>query len=134
MYDWTDQYHINVKEIDKQHEVLFSIINEIVEMLRNETYDFNRLYEIMVKLDDYVVEHFRFEEQLMLIESYPQMEEHVREHNQFRYDMSKFNIVDVKQPKEFLEGGLEYLMKWLSNHIMGTDKKLGEFIYTTKLI
>lgn len=133
MLDWTVKYSVNVKRIDEQHQVLFTIINQLTEMLSTHDYDFNNMYDIVSKLDDYIVEHFRFEEQLMLVEGYPLMEEHVREHNQFRYDLGKFNIFDVKQPKEFMEEALQYLMKWLSEHIMKTDIKLGEFINQTKL-
>jgi hemerythrin-like metal-binding protein len=126
--EWSLSFSVNVQEIDNQHKVLISIINEVVKMVKYQDYNFNGLYEIIVRLDQYITEHFQYEEQLMLEQDYPELEQHVKEHNQFRYDLGKFNILDVEQPKNVIESWLVYLMNWLSIHIMNTDKRLGEYL------
>ncbi len=128
MTNWSINFSVSVKEIDDQHKVLISIINEATELIRTDDCTFNTMYEMVTKMDRYVVEHFQFEEKLMFENSYPELEEHVRQHNQFRYDMEKFNIFDVKQPKNFIEDALVYLMDWLTKHIMSTDKRFGNYI------
>lgn len=128
MMDWSTNFSVDFKEMDKQHKILISIINEAMGLIRIENCNFSTMYEVVTKMDDYMVEHFGYEEKIMLVYSYPEMEEHVRQHNQFRYDLNKFNIFDVTQPRQFIEEALDYLMNWLLEHIMKTDKHLGAYM------
>ena len=128
MIDWSDNFSVNFKAIDKQHKILISIINEITELLKTDNCNFETMYEVVRKMEDYMDEHFQFEEKMMMVYNYPEMEAHVSQHNQYRYHISEFDIFEVESPREKIEDALVYLVEWLAKHIMNTDKKLGAFM------
>lgn len=133
MIQWSENFSVLNCEIDEQHKVLISIMDSLAGLLQNEDYRFEAIYDVVTRLDDYITEHFQYEEQLMLQYNYPDMVSHVSQHNKLRDSNGKFNIFDITKPKEFIEDSLVYLVDWLTHHIMNTDKKLGNYINQTNL-
>ena len=65
---------------DTQHQVLFTLIDQIKE----EPFD----PEILVRLKLYAEHHFILEETYMEILEYPHAEAHIEAHNRFREELS----------------------------------------------
>lgn len=128
MIAWSDRFSVYNSGIDGQHKVLFEIMNELAELLKAEDYSFQSIYEVIVKLDNYIREHFSYEEMLMTKNEYPEMEAHVFEHDKLRERIENINVFNIAGHKEFYDETLTYLVEWLSTHIVQTDKKLGEFL------
>jgi len=128
MINWNESFSVNNKEIDNQHKKLISIIEELVLIVHTKDYNFIKIKEIVDHLEDYIKEHFEYEENLMVQYSYPHLEFHVKEHNELRYRIHNIKVFDVNQFDEFYSDILIYLVDWLTSHIMQIDKQLGKFL------
>ena len=125
---WNDKFSVNYEGIDEQHKELINIIEECAVMTRNHENDVNRYAEVIFKLDEYVEKHFGYEESLMKRYQYPEFLSHLAQHDELRSKLEEVNIFDIKNSEAFFQEMLMYLVDWLSNHIMQTDKKLGQFL------
>ena len=128
MMKWNDIFSVKYDKIDEQHQELIDIINDLALYIDEKDTEFSHLLDLVSKLDNYVAEHFKFEESLMKEYSYPDMENHVIQHNNLRSKMENLNIFSVDNTMEFYKNLLEELINWLSHHIMMTDKKLGQYL------
>lgn len=128
MMKWNDNFSVKYDKIDEQHQELIDIINDLALYIDEKDTEFSHLLDLVSKLDNYVAEHFKFEESLMKEYSYPDMENHVIQHNNLRSKMENLNIFSVDNTMEFYKNLLEELINWLSHHIMMTDKKLGQYL------
>ncbi len=123
---WKDTMSVNVKEIDDQHKKLISLINELHGWIQaGEKKDF--LGDVLEELTNYTRYHFSAEERRMKEFSYIGYLEHKREHDDFTD-----KILSLKEKYDRGEGALSsevssFLKDWLTNHIMGTDKKYTPF-------
>lgn len=133
-FAFTDKFKTGVPLIDDEHRRLFEIIKEtndlIHEQLLHDKYD--EIMRLLSELRDYTEFHFKDEEQLMERISYPGLPAQKRAHTSFverlvEIDLSELDDMDDNQ-QEYLLDLIDYLLSWLSNHILGTDKKIGEFM------
>ncbi len=125
--NWSDDYSVNIKEIDEQHKGFLKLINNFHDSLQDDI-DHEAMPFLLNELVDYTKFHFSAEEELMKKRQYPEYEEHKAEHDSFA------NIImDIL--KEY-EAGDKYavdqlsllLSSWLSEHIVMKDKKYGEYL------
>ncbi len=126
LIEWDNSMNVNVAEIDKQHQKLVSMINELNEaMIKRQGKDL--VGNIIEGLISYAAIHFATEEKYFDMYKYPGAPIHKKEHADF-----------VKRVGEFQEGFkngnlaltievMRFLKDWLTKHIMGTDKKYGPF-------
>ncbi len=124
---WSDQYLVHIAEIDTQHKKLFDMVNEMHDSMRagkgNEV-----MGKILKGLTDYVKTHFATEERLMSVNNYPDLAKHKQEHDKLtQAALALYNDFVAGKPVVTFEL-MTFLKKWLSDHIMGTDKKYGPFL------
>lgn len=105
---------------DAQHQVLFDLIDQI------ETSEIDS--SIFYKLNEYAENHFKLEEEYMARLDYPDMEAHVRAHNQFRKELQSLIVKQHQFDADFKKSLSVFLYEWLRLHILGIDKKLEAFI------
>jgi hemerythrin len=124
---WNDSYSVKVKQFDEQHKKLIDLINQLHDAMKVGKGG-QVLGDILKALIDYTGNHFAAEERLMKLYSYPEYEQHKKEHNQLVQ-----KVLDVQ--KKLQEGSapisqavLTFLKEWLVNHIQGNDKKYGPFM------
>ena len=67
MYQFTEDCIIGIREIDQQHEKLFELINEILELLHNDILQdkHHQVQNILEELKEYADIHFVSEEAYM---------------------------------------------------------------------
>lgn len=128
MITWDPSYSVNYDGIDDQHRILISIIQEVETAINPQAYSFKNLIEIINKLEDYIREHFSYEEALMDKYHYPDVKNHMIEHSELRYRIQSTSYDNIGTSKEFYTETYQYLYHWLINHIMKTDKKLGSYL------
>lgn len=135
MFQFTKECFIGVESIDKEHEMLFSMINEGMALMGED----NGVALIAEKnlisaLTAYAQEHFAHEEAYM--ESIGDMElpRQRREHQAFREYVEQYNMeaLEPEGAKERLSGLLLYLAKWLYRHILCSDMMIGHNVGTKK--
>ncbi len=125
--EWTDELSVGIQEIDEQHKILVGLLNRLYEAIIKKTDDLE-IERVLNELAQYTVIHFAVEESLMRIFNYPDYEEHKRHHEELTQQVvdlqRKLNQGEVSISMEVLH----FLRHWLTEHIMGEDKRYGPYM------
>lgn len=124
---WKSEYNISNFKIDKEHQKLFTIAREAmnVSKLKDDKEVKNKLKEIITKLFDYVGTHFSNEQKYMEEIDYPELGNHKILHKTMLdmlttliSELNKLELADIEKLLfNFIE---EYFIK----HIVLEDKKI----------
>ncbi|MBN1302252.1 MAG: hemerythrin family protein [Melioribacteraceae bacterium] len=129
---WKSTYSIGIKVIDDQHKKLIEILNDLFEAHKLGTRK-ELITSALEKHTDYLLYHFKTEEDILRENNCPGLEEHIEEHNIFRSQISNF-LSDTKKGNLLLSiKTIDYLKDWTINHILGTDKEYGEYLLEIEL-
>ncbi|HWT73391.1 MAG TPA: bacteriohemerythrin [Mobilitalea sp.] len=128
MLKWSDNFSVHHPELDKQHKVLISIVDDLTKAIDDNNSRESTVLDIAIRLDEYIQEHFRYEEALMKQYSYPDKEIHISQHELINDKITGFNIYEVGKPMEFYEDALVFCAEWLLYHIMHSDRRLGLYL------
>ena len=134
IFDFSEKYMTGIELVDDEHRHLFEIIKETNDVI-NAAYLHDKYDEIMrllAELKDYTESHFHDEEELMLRINYPHINSQKHAPSAFieklvNINLSELDNIDDNQD-EYLNELITFLLQWLSNHILGSDKKIGEYI------
>ncbi len=126
LIQWDSSLSVNVAEIDKEHERLVAMINELNDAMRQgkgrET-----MAAIIGNLFNYAGNHFMTEEKYFDKFKYPATASHKLEHSRFVKKVSEFkNGFDSGQVALSIEV-MNFLKDWLKDHIQVTDKRYAPF-------
>lgn len=125
---WTKLYETGFDTIDYQHKILVERINDLIELnLENSSQD--KLYEILLFLEEYSIYHFDTEEHLFNSFNYTESKEHYAEHYYFKQKIKNFKLDYKKGLKKIDNDLMIFLINWLINHVTGTDKKFVEYLF-----
>ena len=126
LIQWNDSFSVNVVEIDRQHQKLVGMINDLTDAMRQgKSKDI--LGKIINGLIGYAVTHFRTEEKYFDRFGYPETNSHKKEHSDFTKKIAEFKAgFDAGKLGLSIEV-MDFLSNWLQNHIKGVDKKYGPF-------
>jgi hemerythrin len=126
-FHWTQQYAVNIAELDRQHQWLFATVNELNEAL-SAGQGATVTHSVLEKLVQYAQTHFVAEETLMKQHHFPGLEQHKLEHEKFVKDVGKF-IEEFKSKKPTVPVSLlMFLEHWLKHHILATDKAYSSYL------
>jgi hemerythrin len=122
LVSWSNEYSVDVRSIDGQHQKLFDMLNELHDSMKvgkgGQTAP-----GILKQLVVYTCEHFADEECMMLRVGYPELAGHKAEHEKLIGEVQKM-VHDFEQGKIVLSMELtDFLVQWLQTHIRGCDKK-----------
>lgn len=124
---WGAQLAVGVPAIDRQHQELIRIANELyIAMKRARGRD--ALKQLVIDLANYTNWHFAFEEKLMLEHEMPNAAQHEREHAKLKKIVTELAEKAKSGRLEITLGTMNFLRSWLSHHIQHTDKELAEFL------
>ena len=134
MFAFTDKYKTGIEMVDDEHRRLFEIIAETKDVIDSEFLadKYDHIMNLLNQLREYTEFHFKDEEVLMEKIGYPRLEVQKRAHAAFverlvEIDFKDLDNMDDNQ-QEYLLELIQFLISWLSNHILGEDKKIGDFI------
>lgn len=125
--EFTQEYMTGIDMIDREHKILFEIVERANTLVKswNVGDKFDDIMEILGELKEYTISHFSDEEEYMKSIGYEGLAAQQRAHAAF---IDKLENVDEGQidekPQEYLESLIEFLLGWLINHILYTDKKI----------
>ncbi len=127
LFQWNQEYSVNVGQLDEQHKKLVEMINTLDNSMKSG----DRIETIRVILDellDYTAYHFETEERLLVQYGYPRVENHRKEHDALSWRVldlrTRFDSGAGVEAKEILD----FLTDWLKNHILFSDKQYGSFL------
>lgn len=123
---WSDSFKVGVEAFDKDHRHLIKLINDLHGGLVSG-FGISEMTFILDDLVRYTVVHFKREEDLMEKHSYPTLEEHRREHKALTEQVLDFQTQLKAGKKAFTIELMGFLKDWLTNHILKTDMRYGDF-------
>lgn len=125
-FEWTDNLSIGIPEIDKDHQVLLSLLNRCIDMV-NENEKIEELDIILNELVEYTQYHFKREEKIMDACGYPHQQNHKKGHQLLISELNQYRI-KYEQGELTVDLLLGFLTGWLKDHIMGgLDKDIGAY-------
>ena len=130
MYQFTNDLLIGIEEIDSEHKIFFSIINEALSSLQAEDINIHALAkETLSRLLEYARTHFAHEEAYMQKIQDPELSSQKQEHADFinRIKNISFHNLGDYEVRQKLEELLKYLSSWLFKHIVSSDTLIGKF-------
>jgi hemerythrin len=126
LIQWNEGFSVDVAEIDKQHQTLVSMINELSDAMKQGKGK-DALAKILNGLISYTATHFKTEEKYFDLYKYPGTVIHKKEHAAFVQKVSDFKDGFEKGKLSVTIEVMNFLSDWLKNHIKGTDKKYSVF-------
>ena len=128
---WKNKYSVSVKSIDDQHKQLVHLINALNNAMLYEK-GRDKVSQIIKGLVDYTVFHFDYEENLLKKNGYSEFDSHKKIHTKFIDTIKEFQNEFEYDGKELSKEVMDFLKKWLIEHIMGTDQKYSELLVKNK--
>ncbi|VAX09526.1 Methyl-accepting chemotaxis protein I (serine chemoreceptor protein) [hydrothermal vent metagenome] len=127
---WSDDLIVGIAEIDRQHQQLVSMMNELHHVL-GRNLGTTAVQRVLKGLVNYTVNHFDYEERLMRKHGYPLAD--CDQHKQ-KHEALKAKVMAFKQRVDAGDAGdagdaditdelLEFLKDWLVRHIQRSDKE-----------
>ena len=131
LFEWKNEYSVNLPDIDAQHKELFRIARELNAAM-SAGHGAAILTDTLERLIAYTKKHFAHEERLMQLHKYPDYAGHKVQHDRLTVQVLDFQR-DVKEGKLLVTLDImRFLHSWLENHILKTDKLYAPCLSGTK--
>ena len=135
---WDESYSVGIRSFDDQHKKLFEIVNILCLLVKTRTawdpLGKDAMSEVLQDLRQYTKIHFETEERAMRTHGYADYENHKKEHDRFAGMVDEF-ILRFTNKQRFNKDGvmltvevLNAAIKWLDEHLNGTDKLYSAFL------
>ena len=124
---WSRVLSVGVEEIDEDHRKLvgiFNILNHAVIDRESPEY----MAAVLEELINCTVWHFSHEERLMLKHRYEDSDEHKAEHRELIKSAKDLQQGILQADKPVAEEHIGFLERWLTEHILTADMRLGSYL------
>jgi hemerythrin len=128
MIQWDEGLSVGVPEIDEQHKILIGFINKLTNLEATGKEADVAIQSVLSGLFNYTSYHFFAEEQIMEASGYPDYDRHKGEHAALTADVIDYFDRFVGGERDIHSRLYEFLKGWLLNHILMTDKGLGNYL------
>lgn len=124
---WSDEFSINVAELDEQHKELLEHVNKLHAGVEAQI-DKQDLHQLLAELYEYTAFHFASEERLMKQHGMKNVKKHHKEHKLLLKHLKHIcnAVTEGKRPAFYSE--YDVSNDWFLAHIMGFDKQLGTYL------
>ncbi|MBK9797706.1 MAG: diguanylate cyclase [Holophagaceae bacterium] len=124
-FQWDKNFETGLQDVDEQHLILVNLMNRFSALLEGgSAADVKVLERICEELAEYARYHFS-EEQMFMDETGVDRRHsvrHAREHADFIHDLARMRTEVVAGVPEAARHLLEFLVHWLTVHILGSDQ------------
>jgi hemerythrin len=124
---WDKILSVGVDEIDEDHRKLVNIFNILNHAVMDEESS-DYLAATLAELINCTVWHFSHEERLMLKHRYDGIEEHRAEHQELIKSAKELQQEILQADKPVVDEHIEFLERWLTEHILTADLRLGSHL------
>lgn len=121
---WDDRYKMGIDFIDKEHKILFSTMNKLLEISEDEGKSEWVCREGVKFLKNHSLEHFEHEEAYMQSIGYKEYEIHKRLHDDFRKNTLtalEREMEEMKYSSESVRHFLAVCIGWVISHTLTED-------------
>ena len=124
---WSESLSVNVIEIDKQHQHLIGVVNELHDAMGKR-----KGKEVLGKtfngLIGYAEDHFITEEKYFDQFGYPDADSHKNEHTKFVKKLAEFKVRYDGGVQGLTIDLMNFLVNWLHNHLLTFDMEYRPFL------
>jgi len=124
--EWDDSFALGINQFDEHHKHLIDLLNMAFDGFTCRL-DRDELVVILDDLVDYAMYHFAAEEYWMEVNEYPRVAQHREEHEIFTIKVAAFQNDFLNRKTSLSLEVVQFLMSWLTNHILETDGDYGRF-------
>jgi hemerythrin len=125
---WNKRFSVGVRKLDDQHQKIIKMLNKLIDMKETRV-DSEIISDTLTQMTRYASEHFKFEENLMDKDNYPDYLLHKEQHRQFQKQTVEF-CMDTMSYKETIPVEiLTFLKEWWINHILDSDMNCKRFFF-----
>jgi hemerythrin-like metal-binding protein len=124
---WRDSYNTGVDQFDREHHKIVELIGVLFSCVRDQR-ESSEMTKAIADLVEYTGYHFDNEEQAMEQAAYPDLDSHKEEHRKLKEQALEFQTMGQTVEREKVREFYKFLREWLVDHIVGCDKKYGEFL------
>lgn len=124
---FTEEFMTGIFLIDEEHKELFRIVDDVMVLMRDDYAldKYDQILQLLLELKDYAMHHFQDEEEYMESIHYKGLEEQRKAHRVFMEYLEEVDPEDVDNNQQgSLENLLEFLVRWLTEHILRMDKRI----------
>ncbi len=119
--EWNETLSLGIPTIDRQHRMLIDSINTLDAAIQRGAGQAT-LAQVLKSLGTYVAVHFIFEESLLRVSRYPQLNDHHDEHEHFRRTLDNFGQRFARGDTSVASDVHTFLKNWLTTHIQVEDR------------
>ena len=125
---WSDKYVINNYAFDTHHMIIASLLNKLHAELRDKSMiEKTEVKEYFSLLYRYIDIHFETEEKFMKNGNFPNIDFHIKSHQDFKKLLDKFGRNLSTSSKKNSYDLFIMLKEWFLNHELVMDKKMLEY-------
>lgn len=124
---WCDALSVGFPAIDNDHKKLIKLFND-AHGPADGSISRESVEKVLTELIDYTYWHFTHEETLMEEHDYDNIEAHKLQHRELADNARELHTQFVAGDETVVDVLLPFLRNWLVNHILGPDKRLGDFL------
>jgi len=124
---WKPEYSVHIAELDRQHQRLFRIIQELHRSITAGN-GHSVIETAIARVVNYTIEHFATEENLMDECGYPGTAAHRLEHNVLTLEIGKLQKEHEAGDANAAAKLLDFLQQWQVAHILKTDMEYAAFM------
>lgn len=124
---WNKNYEIGVDFLDKEHQMLFSTMNKLINLSENEEKSEWVCREGIKYIKNHTEQHFEHEENYMQSINYGDYEIHKRLHDDFRYKTMpalENELEETKYSTESIRHFIGVCIGWLIAHTQTEDQAI----------
>ena len=124
---WDSSFSVGYEPIDAEHMRLDKLINQLHDAM---TLGWGQqiVSYVLDALVDYTQTHFATEEHLMAFHDYPAAADHKQEHDELTHQVLDLRSQLASGQPVVTVDVMQFLKRWLTDHILGTDMALGSFL------
>jgi diguanylate cyclase (GGDEF)-like protein/hemerythrin-like metal-binding protein/PAS domain S-box-containing protein len=124
---WDAKHEIGNETIDCEHQLLFKLIVELHEGIKNQLSN-NKLNHVIGEIFNYVRYHFISEENFMEEVAYPDFQLHREQHLMLMDNL--YNAYEAARTEAAFDyqSFFCFLYRWFLTHVSNEDKKIAEYL------
>lgn len=126
-FKWRDVFRNNIELLDLQHKELFQILEDLYKKIKQNV-GFSELAASLDYLINFTANHFKDEEDLMLLHGYPGYELHRKKHEELKREVDEYQEQFIANKNLLNAHFISFLKRWVIDHILTEDRKYGPFL------
>jgi len=123
------EYQIGIENLDIQHYTIIATLEEIVKFQKKGTDCHEAIGITIAHLFSYAKNHLDYEERLMKKVAYPELSDHLEQHELFRQKIDEIITLSehYTNKKVILNSAAVFIKDWFLNHICSVDLEFATY-------